>query len=673
MTTRLKSLSDWVAEVAELTSPDRIHWCDGTEQEYRKLVDEMLDNGTLLELNQDNYPGCYLHRSRPDRRRPRRAPHLRLHARTRPTPARTTTGRSPPKPRSTWKSCFRGSMRGRTMYVIPYCMGPIDSPYARCGVEITDSPYVVANMYLMTRIGKPALKRIENDKTFVKGLALRSASSIPTRRYIMHFPEELTIMSYGSGYGGNALLGKKCHALRIASYQARTEGWLAEHMLIVGVQSPEGDTHYLACAFPSACGKTNLAMLIPPASQKGWKVWTLGDDIAWMHLDAEGQLRAINPEAGYFGVVPGTNPQTNRNAYDMIGKDTIFTNVAVTADNDPWWEEKGSGKPTIDWVGRAYDSRATAPPLIRTHASPCRRSRIRATRSSPKRPKACRFPRSCSAAAAASSRRWSIRRRTGRTACSSARASRPRPRRRPRARSGVVRRDPMAMKPFCGYNYGDYWAHWLSFGKRSSKLPKIFHVNWFRRDANGKFLWPGFGENLRVLRWIIDRCEGRVGAVETPIGFLPKPGDIDMQGLDVLAATRSQQLLAVDPEQWRTEMESIGEYFAGVRRSVAERAARGASARSSGAARLRERGASALRPAASLFDDEVDRERGPGLRDSAETDHAFADQLRAVAPHEDLFAGVGLHERAVGALVHERELVAARFDPRVHARDQDCP
>ena len=318
MSTRLKSLRDWVAQVAQLTSPDRIHWCDGTDQEYRKLLDEMLDNGTLLELNQANYPGCYLHRSHPDD--VARVEHLTFVCTTDAVDAGPNNNwKAPAEAKALMESCFAGCMRGRTMYVIPYCMGPIDSPYSRCGVEITDSAYVVANMYLMTRIGKPALKRIEKDKSFVKGL--HSTGELdPARRYIVHFPEELSIMSYGSGYGGNALLGKKCHALRIASFQARTEGWLAEHMLILGVENPQGEVHYLACAFPSACGKTNLAMLIPPASQPGWKVWTLGDDIAWLHLDDKGQLRAINPEAGYFGVVPGTNPQTNRNAYETFVK-----------------------------------------------------------------------------------------------------------------------------------------------------------------------------------------------------------------------------------------------------------------------------------------------------------------------------------------------------------------
>ncbi|HJR71180.1 MAG TPA: phosphoenolpyruvate carboxykinase (GTP) [Gammaproteobacteria bacterium] len=558
MTTRLKSLRDWVAEIAELTSPDRIHWCDGTEQEYRKLLDEMLDSGTLLELNQTTYPGCYLHRSDPED--VARVEHLTFVCTSSEVDAGPNNNwKAPAEAKDLLKSCFAGCMRGRTMYVIPYCMGPVDSPYARCGVEITDSAYVVANMYLTTRIGKPALKRIEKDKTFVKGL--HSIGELdPKRRYIVHFPEELTIMSYGSGYGGNALLGKKCHALRIASYQARTEGWLAEHMLIVGVQSPLGDIHYLACAFPSACGKTNLAMLIPPASQKGWKVWTLGDDIAWMHLDANGQLRAINPEAGYFGVVPGTNPQTNRNAYDMIRKDTIFTNVGVTADNDPWWEEKGSGAPAIDWKGKTY-SKANGPA-----AHPNSRFTVSA-KQNPSYSKLAEAPDGVPIAALVFGGRrrelaplvyqakdWAHGVLVGASVASETTAA-------ATGKVGVVRRDPMAMKPFCGYNYGDYWGHWLSFARRSDQLPKIFHVNWFRRDAAGKFLWPGYGENLRVLRWIIERCEGRVGAVEKPIGLLPKPEDIDLKGLDVSSDTLAQ-LLAVDSEQWRKELASIGEYFA---------------------------------------------------------------------------------------------------------------
>jgi phosphoenolpyruvate carboxykinase (GTP) len=377
----------------------------------------------------------------------------------------------------------------------------------------------------------------------------------------MHFPEELTIMSYGSGYGGNALLGKKCHALRIASYQARTEGWLAEHMLILGVESPDGDTHYLACAFPSACGKTNLAMLIPPESQKGWKVWTLGDDIAWMHLDANGQLRAINPEAGYFGVVPGTNRKTNRNAYDMIERDTIFTNVALTTDNDPWWEEKGNGVPAIDWVGRPYS--VTNGPA----AHPNSRFTV-AAKQNPSYSALAEAPEGVPISALVfggrrrelaplvyQAKSWAHGVLVGASVASETTAA-------ATGQVGVVRRDPMAMKPFCGYNYGDYWAHWLGFAQRSKQLPKIFHVNWFRRDSAGRFMWPGFGENLRVLRWIIERCENRVGALETPIGYLPEPGGIDARGLDVSHDTL-EQLLAVDHAQWRAEMADMGKYLEG--------------------------------------------------------------------------------------------------------------
>ncbi|MDE0867370.1 MAG: phosphoenolpyruvate carboxykinase (GTP), partial [Rubripirellula sp.] len=354
MTTTLSTLQEWVDSVAQLTQPDQIHWCDGSLAENDRLVSEMCADGILSPLNDEDFPDCYLHLSDPSD--VARVEHLTFVC----TSAQDDAG-----PNNHWMepadahekidALFAGAMQGRTMYVIPYCMGPIDSPYARLGVEITDSAYVVANMRLMTRMGTNALQRIENEGTFVKGL--HSTGDLdPDRRFIMHFPEELAIKSFGSGYGGNALLGKKCHALRIASFQARTEGWLAEHMLIVGIENPAGETNYVACAFPSACGKTNLAMLIPPESHSGWKVWTLGDDIAWLHLDSEGQLRAINPEAGYFGVVPGTNEKTNKNAYDMIHRDTIFTNVATTANNQPWWEDKKDGEPSIDWRGNKYDA-----------------------------------------------------------------------------------------------------------------------------------------------------------------------------------------------------------------------------------------------------------------------------------------------------------------------------
>ena len=559
MSTRLKSLSNWVAEVAELTQPERIHWCTGDDAEYDSLIAQMLDDGTLLKLNADNYPDCFLHRSDPQD--VARVEHLTYVCTSDEEDAGPNNNwMAPDQARSMMQGCFEGAMRGRTMYVIPYCMGPVDSPYARCGVEITDSAYVAANMRIMTRMGKAALERIERDGSFVKGL--HSIGELdPERRYIVHLPEELTIMSYGSGYGGNALLGKKCHALRIASYQARNEGWLAEHMLIVGIESPEGDTSYLACAFPSACGKTNLAMLIPPESHKGWKVWTLGDDIAWLHLDEAGQLRAINPEAGYFGVVPGTNRKTNRNAYDMIESKTIFTNVAITADNDPWWEDKGVGEPAIDWLGKPFVSGNGAA------AHPNSRFTVAATQN-PSYSKLAEAPEGVpiSAVVFGGRRRdlaplvyqakdWAHGVLVGASVASETTAA-------ATGEVGVVRRDPMAMKPFCGYNFADYWAHWLSLADRSEKLPSVFHVNWFRRDADGEFLWPGFGENLRVLRWIIDRCNNRVAATDTPIGLLPNPADIDLNGLDVSKETLTQ-LLAVDNDQWHQEMAAMGEYLAG--------------------------------------------------------------------------------------------------------------
>ena len=557
MNTQLQNLGDWVDEVAGLTQPDQIHWCTGTPEEYDTFVREMLASGDLLELNQEHYPDCYLHRSDPQD--VARVEHLTYVCSENETDAGPNNNWMPPtEAKDLMHEFFTGCMQGRTMYVIPYCMGPLGSPYSRYGVEITDSTYVAANMYLMTRMGNEALSQIENTGSFIKGL--HSIGELdPERRYIMHFPEELTIMSYGSGYGGNALLGKKCHALRIASYQAQTEGWLAEHMLIVGVESPEGDVHYLACAFPSQCGKTNLAMLIPPESHKGWKVWTLGDDIAWMHLDDEGQLRAINPEAGLFGVVPGTNRNTNPNACDAISNKTIFTNVAVTANNDPWWEDKETGEPVTDWQGNPYDL-AKGPA-----AHPNSRFTVSA-KNNPSYSNLAEAPEGVPISALVfggrrrelaplvyQAKNWAHGVLVGASVASETTAA-------ATGQVGIVRRDPMAMKPFCGYNFADYWSHWLSFEERSSKLPKIFHVNWFRRDADGRFLWPGFGENLRVLRWIIDRCEGRVDADELPIGHLPKTGTIDVSGLDVSPETL-EQLLAVDPEQWREEMQDIGEYL----------------------------------------------------------------------------------------------------------------
>ncbi len=557
MTTKNAALQQWIDEVASMTKPDKIHWCDGSKKEYEVLVDQLLATGELLELNKATYPNCYLHRSDPSD--VARVEHLTYVC---------TENREDAGPNNNWmepstahqklNQLFDGCMQGRTMYVLPYCMGPIKSPYARCGVEITDSPYVAINMRLMTRMGHAALKRIEREGQFVKGL--HSTGHLdPERRFIMHFPEELSIQSFGSGYGGNALLGKKCHALRIASWQARKEGWLAEHMLIVEVENPEGEKHYLAAAFPSACGKTNLAMLIPPKSYNGWKVRTLGDDIAWLHLDATGRLRAINPESGYFGVVPGTNEKTNWNAHEMIHHDTIFTNVGVTSDNEPWWEDKKDGEPVTDWQGRPYAA----------GNGPAAHPNSRFTVSADQNPSYSQLAdgsagvpisaiifggrRSQLAPLVYQSKNWKHGVFVGAGVASETTAA-------AAGQVGVTRRDPMAMKPFCGYNFADYWSHWLSFAEKSREVPKIFHVNWFRQDSDGHFLWPGFGDNLRVLRWIIDRCEGRVEATQTAIGYLPGKEDIDITGLNLEPSTM-ESLLNVDKENWRQEMQEIGDYL----------------------------------------------------------------------------------------------------------------
>jgi phosphoenolpyruvate carboxykinase (GTP) len=555
--TNLLALQTWVDQVASRTQPDTIHWCTGTDSEYQQLVASMLEDGTLSSLNEEQYPNCYLHLSDPSD--VARVEHLTIVCTDEEEDAGPNNHwMSPAAAHEKIDALFEGCMKGRTLYVIPYCMGPMGSPFSRCGVEITDSPYVVINMKLMTRMGSAALRRIESEGRFVKGL--HSTGDLdPERRFIMHFPGELSIKSIGSGYGGNALLGKKCHALRIASHQARQEGWLAEHMLIVGLESPEGETHYVACAFPSACGKTNLAMLIPPASLPGWKIWTLGDDIAWLHLDDDGQLRAINPESGYFGVVPGTNENTNKNANDMIMRDTIFTNVATTENNEPWWEGKTSGEPARDWQGREFDAAngKAAHPNARFTVSatnnPCYSNLAEAPEGVPISAIVFGGRRKQLAPLVYQAKSWEHGVLVGAGVASETTAANI-------GDIGVVRRDPMAMKPFCGYNFADYWSHWLSFAERTDNLPKIFHVNWFRQNDEGDFLWPGFGENLRVLRWIIDRCENRVDANETPIGYLPNPEDIDTRDLDI-SADALAALTSIDLQQWREEMLSVGEYL----------------------------------------------------------------------------------------------------------------
>jgi phosphoenolpyruvate carboxykinase (GTP) len=552
------AVADWVESVRQLTTPDQVYWCDGTSAELARLKLALEKSGELKLLNPSTFPNCHLAYSHPSD--VARVEHLTfICTKNREDAGPNNNWMAPAEAHAKMRSLFTGCMKGRTLYVVPYCMGPIDSPYSRCGVEITDSAYVVINMAIMTRMGRPALERIARDGNFVKGL--HSIGELdPNRRFIMHFPEELSIESFGSGYGGNALLGKKCHALRIASWQARTEGWLAEHMLIVGLENPQGETHYIAAAFPSACGKTNLAMLIPPDSMPGWKVWTVGDDIAWLHPGPDGRLYAINPESGYFGVVPGTNRATNKNAFDMIHRDTLFTNVALTADDEPWWEGRKLNTPVVDWQGKPFDAATGG-----VSAHPNSRFTVSAKNNpiySPRSEDPMGVPISALvfggrrrevAPLVYEARSWQHGVLVGASVASETTAA-------ATGAVGVVRRDPMAMKPFAGYNFGDYWRHWLDVGGKLKQPPKLFHVNWFRRDAKGSFLWPGFGDNLRVMEWIIKRCTGKVGARDSAIGYLPNPGDLNLEGVAVNESTMTE-LLAVVPDAWRKETAEMREYL----------------------------------------------------------------------------------------------------------------
>ena len=555
-----KDLESWVTEVAALVEPEKIHWCDGSEEEKKVLIAEMLQTGDLLRLNESTHPNCFLHRSDPND--VARVEQLTfICSKTEGDAGPNNNWMNPAEAHAKIDALFEKSMKGRTMYVIPYLMGPVGSPYSRVGVEITDSPYVVLNMSIMSKIGDPALAKINSSTGFVKGL--HSVGELdPSRRFIMHFPEEQTIKSFGSGYGGNALLGKKCHALRLASGTAKQEGWLAEHMLILGIQPPQGETKYIAAAFPSACGKTNLAMLVPPKGFEDWKIWTVGDDIAWLHLDESGQLRAINPEAGFFGVVPGTSSTTNPNCMNTLGKNTIYTNVALTPEQEPWWEGHDLVRPDtlVDWKGNNFDP--TSGDLA---AHPNARFTVPASQC-PSFSKEGNSPNGVPISAIVFGGRrsnvtplvfqtydWEHGVFAGASMASETTAA-------AAGQVGNVRRDPMAMKPFCGYNFGDYWAHWLSFSSRSDSLPPIFHVNWFRKGADGKFLWPGFGENIRVLEWILARSDGKAEGTESAIGYLPKPGELNLDGLN-LQPGATESLLAVDKKSWNKEIEDIKEYF----------------------------------------------------------------------------------------------------------------
>lgn len=556
---RNKALSDWVDDIARYTKPDRIHWCDGSEAENAALIKQMLADGTLQALNPQTNPGSYFHRSHPSD--VARTEHLTfICSDTQAEAGPNNNWMSPADAQSKVWPLFANSMRGRTLYVVPYLMGPDSSPYSKVGVELTDSPYVVANMRIMTRMGNVALNHLGMSSDFCKGL--HSLGDLnPERRFICHFPKSREIWSIGSGYGGNALLSKKCFALRIASVQARDEGWLAEHMLILGLEDPSGNKTYIAAAFPSACGKTNLAMLIPPASQKGYKIWTVGDDIAWLRPGPDGRLWAINPENGFFGVAPGTNTQTNPNAVATIARNTIFTNTALTADGRPWWE--GLGEPPaglIGWRGEPWNpasgepaahpnSRFTAP----AKQCPGISSKFDDPQGVPISAIIFGGRRAGLVPLVYQAFDWNHGVLVGSMLSSETTAAAV-------GKTGVLRRDPMAMLPFCGYNMGDYLAHWLRVGTGLKNPPAIFNVNWFRRGPNREFLWPGYGENLRVLRWIVERCRGEGRAVETAIGWVPTPDAIDTRHLDVAPETM-QELLKIDNAAWKAELYDVNEYL----------------------------------------------------------------------------------------------------------------
>jgi phosphoenolpyruvate carboxykinase (GTP) len=562
------TLQAWVDECARLCRPQSVVLCDGSEEEKDRLTRLALEQGELIELNQRALPGSYLHRSAAnDVARTERLTYIC--SRDKDDAGPTNNWMEPREAYDRLRPIFDGSMRGRTMYVVPFLMGPPSSPFSKVGVEITDSVYVVLNMRIMTRMGTTALEHLGGSDAFTRGLHAR-AELDENRRFICHFPQDNTIWSVGSGYGGNALLSKKCLALRLASALGRQEGWLAEHMLIVGIEDPEGRITYIAAAFPSACGKTNLAMLVPPAHFEGWKVWTVGDDIAWLRPGEDGRLYAINPEAGFFGVAPGTSRRSNPNALAMLQHDAIFTNVALKRDGTVFWE--GLEEPPAecaDWRGRPWTPASQEPA-----AHPNSRFTV-SIRQSPTYTEEWNSPRGVPISAILFGARrasvvplvyesfdWQHGVYLGATMASETTAA-------ATGAVGVVRRDPFAMLPFCGYNMGDYFGHWLSVGRGLTQPPRIFRLNWFMRGDDGRFLWPGFGENLRVLKWVIDRCRGGGEASETPIGFLPPRGALDIEDLDVPPASLDR-LLSVDRQGWLDALESQAEFFARFGRRLPE-------------------------------------------------------------------------------------------------------